>query len=78
MGWKAFWSEILIVVLGVAIALAASEAVEAWNWRNKVRDAEVRIKDDIAWAFLWSAEKSIGQPCGCATGGDGQRGHRKR
>ncbi len=63
MGWPAFWSEILIVVLGVAIALAASEAVEAWNWRNKVRDAEVRIKDDIAWAFLWSAEKSIGQPC---------------
>ena len=28
MGWKAFWSEILIVVLGVAIALAANEA--AW------------------------------------------------
>ena len=24
MGWKAFWSEILIVVLGVAIALAAA------------------------------------------------------
>ena len=36
MGWKAFWSEILIVVLGVVIALAANEAVEDRNWRSKV------------------------------------------
>ena len=28
MGWRAFWSEIVIVVLGVAIALAANEAVQ--------------------------------------------------
>ena len=63
MGWRAFWSEIVIVVLGVVIALAANEAVQDWNWRNKVTDAEVRLQDDIAWAFLWSAEKSAGQPC---------------
>ncbi len=63
MGWPAFWSEILIVVLGVAIALAASEAVEQWNWRNKVQDAEARLQGDITWVFLWSAEKSATQPC---------------
>ena len=63
MGWPAFWSEILIVVLGVAIALAATEAVEEWNWRNKVKDAEARLQGDVAWAFLWSAEKAAGQPC---------------
>jgi hypothetical protein len=63
MGWRAFWSEILIVVLGVVIALAANQAVENWNWRNKVKDAEVRLQGDIAWAFLWAAEKSAGQPC---------------
>jgi plasmid stability protein len=63
MGWQAFWSEILIVVLGVAIALAASEAVEAWNWRNKVTEAETRLEGDITWVFLWSAEKSVSQPC---------------
>ena len=39
MGWRAFWSEIVIVVLGVVIALAANEAVQEWNWRNKVKDA---------------------------------------
>ncbi len=63
MGWKAFWSEIVIVVLGVAIALAANEAVQDWTWRNKVNDAETRLLGDIAWAFLWAAEKSASQPC---------------
>ena len=63
MGWSAFWSEILIVVLGVVIALAANEAVERWNWRHKVAEAETRLQGDITWAFLWSAEKSVGQPC---------------
>ncbi len=63
MGWRAFWSEILIVVLGVVIALAANEWVEEWNWRNRVESAEARLQGDIAWAFLWSAEKSVTQPC---------------
>jgi hypothetical protein len=63
MGWRAFWSEIVIVVLGVVIALAANEAVQDWNWRNKVVDAEARLQGDIAWAFLWAAEKSASQPC---------------
>ncbi len=63
MGWRAFWSEILIVVLGVVIALAANEVVQNWNWRIKVKDAEARLQGDVAWAFLWSAERSAGQPC---------------
>jgi hypothetical protein len=63
MGWRAFWSEIVIVVLGVVIALAANEAVQDWTWRNKVKDAEARLQGDIAWAFLWAAEKSASQPC---------------
>lgn len=63
MGWRAFWSEILIVVLGVVIALAANAAVENWNWRNKVKDAETRLRSDIAWAFLWGTELYASQPC---------------
>ncbi len=63
MGWKAFWSEIIIVVLGVVIALAANEAVQDWSWRNKVKDGEARLQGDIAWAFLWAAEKAVSQPC---------------
>ena len=63
MGWRAFWSEIAIVVLGVVIALAANEAVESWNWRNRVADAEVRLQGDIDWAFVWSAEKAMSASC---------------
>jgi hypothetical protein len=63
MGWRAFWSEILIVVLGVVIALAANEAVADWSWNHKVQDAETRLQGDITWAFLWAAEKSASQPC---------------
>lgn len=63
MGWRAFWSEIVIVVLGVVIALAANEAVQDWTWRNKVKDAEVRLQGDITWVFLWAAEKYVSQSC---------------
>lgn len=63
MGWKAFWSEILIVVSGVAIALGASEAVQEWNWRNKVADAEVRLAQDAALLYGWSAEQYVVKPC---------------
>jgi hypothetical protein len=63
MGWKAFWSEILIVVIGVAIALGASEAVQEWNWRNKVADAEIRLREDAGRVFLWAAEQYVAEPC---------------
>ena len=63
MGWRAFWSEIVIVVLGVVIALAANEAVQDWSWRSRVEDADARLHSDIVWAFLWSAEKYVSQPC---------------
>ena len=63
MGWRAFWSEILIVVIGVVIALAANEAVENWNWRNKVADGEARLREDTANVFEWSAERYATGPC---------------
>jgi hypothetical protein len=63
MGWRAFWSEILIVVLGVVIALAANEAVSEWSWQNKVKEAETRLQGDITWGFLWSAERYATFPC---------------
>lgn len=63
MGWRAFWSEIVIVVLGVVLALAANEAVQDWNWRHKVEDAETRLTDDLALVYLWDAENRATQPC---------------
>jgi hypothetical protein len=63
MGWKAFWSEIVIVVLGVAIALAANEAMQDWSWRGKVADGEARLLPEVGDVFEWSAEQYATQPC---------------
>jgi hypothetical protein len=63
MGWTAFWSEILIVVLGVVIALAANEAMQEWSWRGKVGDGKARLLDETANVFEWSAEQYATQPC---------------
>lgn len=63
MGWKAFWSEIIIVVLGVAIALAANEAVENRSWQNKVADGQLRLQDDTERIFVRSAEHYATLPC---------------
>lgn len=63
MGWPVFWSEILIVVLGVVIALAANEAVQEWTWRSKVQDAESRLKQESRLLFAWHAEVVVTQPC---------------
>lgn len=63
MGWKAFWSEIVIVVLGVVIALAANEAMQEWSWRGKVADGKARLLDETANVFEWSAEQYATQPC---------------
>lgn len=63
MGWKAFWSEIIIVILGVLIALAANEAVQNWNWQNKVLDGEARLKMDAEEVFNVLAETVVVFPC---------------
>lgn len=63
MGWKAFWSEIAIVVLGVVIALAANQVVEMLTWRAKVLDGEVRLRRDVEDAFISAAEQHVTAPC---------------
>ena len=63
MGWKAFWSEIIIVVLGVMIALAANEMVENWNWQKKVVAGELKLQREAATNFKFSAEQVSVAPC---------------
>ena len=44
-GWRAFVGEVAIIVLGVLIALAAEQAVQSIEWRQKV-DAAVADMDN--------------------------------
>jgi hypothetical protein len=54
--WREFFSEILVVVTGIAIALAGEQVIEAIHWRHKVHATEAAIStelgDDLRWALL--------------------------
>ena len=46
-GWRAFWGEVGIIVLGVLIALAAQQIVEAINWRREVAGFRDSVRGEI-------------------------------
>ena len=47
-GWRAFVGEVSIIVLGVLIALAAEQLVDAWQWHSKVRRAEATMRLELS------------------------------
>jgi len=47
-GWRAFIGEVGIIVLGVLIALAFGQLVDAWQWRDKVSHAEAAMRLELA------------------------------
>lgn len=57
-GWGDFLKEVGTIVLGVLIALAADQAVDAWNWHHEVRIVEDSLNDELADS-LFAAEERI-------------------
>ena len=47
-GWRAFVGEVGIIVLGVLIALAFGQFVDAWQWLDKVSHAEAAMRLELA------------------------------
>jgi hypothetical protein len=47
-GWRAFAGEVGIIVLGVLIAIAFGQVVEAAHWRSQVSDARSALSRDMA------------------------------
>lgn len=47
-GWRAFVGEVGIIVLGVLIALAAQQAVEAFQWRESVSQMRGAMRAELA------------------------------
>ena len=45
--WRENVREIAIVVIGVFIALVAQQAVEAWDWHQKVTVADAAMRDEL-------------------------------
>ena len=46
-GWRTFWGEVGIIVLGVLIALGAQQVVEAINWKREVAGFRDAVRDEM-------------------------------
>jgi hypothetical protein len=46
-GWRAFFGEVAIIVLGVLIALAAEQAVESWRWHREVKETRLAADAEL-------------------------------
>lgn len=48
-GWRVFWGEVGIIVLGVLIALAAQQAVDRWRWEADVREFRAALDNELGF-----------------------------
>lgn len=62
-GWRAFVSEISIIVIGVLVALGAQQLVEDWNWTRRVTDAERALQRESRTNAQHAVEMIGVAPC---------------
>jgi hypothetical protein len=56
-GWRAFAGEVGIIVLGVIIALAFGQVVQAWQWHEDVKTARASIHREMAFDLALAADR---------------------
>jgi hypothetical protein len=56
-GWREFLKEIGTIVIGVLIALAGEQTVEALTWRSKVAEAEKALRHELSIDLSYAAEQ---------------------
>jgi hypothetical protein len=47
-GWKQFFNEVFVIVVGIAIALGGEQLIERWNEHHQAERSLDAIKDEIA------------------------------
>ncbi|GAA4718202.1 hypothetical protein H9L13_07540 [Sphingomonas lutea] len=62
-GWRAFAGEVGVIVLGVVIALAAQEAVEAVNERREAAETRATLTAEIRESLAVLELRRAAQPC---------------
>ena len=62
-GWRAFAGEVGIIVVGVLIALAAEQVVEALHWRSEIADAEQALNREAAFNLGAILKRQEEGPC---------------
>ena len=62
-GWRSFVGEVGIIVLGVLIALGASQLAQEWQWRQLVKQSDTAFKMELQTA-IWNASVRLAtEPC---------------
>jgi hypothetical protein len=62
-GWRELLSEIVVIVIGVSIALAAEQLVETLHWRAQVQGAHEALAGDMATVLGMAAEREGFSSC---------------
>src|SRR5258705_1642896 len=61
--WRAFLTEIVVVVIGVGLALAAQQAVESWRARQQYHEARDAMRYEIEINYSNSRRRALFQTC---------------
>jgi hypothetical protein len=56
-GWPDFLKEVGTIVLGVALALAAGEILDAYNWRQATKIVQDSLDDELAGSLFAAQER---------------------
>lgn len=62
-GWREFVHEIIIVVIGVLLALAGAEMVEAWRWQWQVQSTRQSIANELVLNANQAAQRLAVEDC---------------
>jgi hypothetical protein len=62
-GWRELLSEIGVIVIGVLIALAGEQAVEAYHWHEDVSEASATLDGQLQDAMFAATERTMISDC---------------
>lgn len=62
-GWREFFGEVGIIVLGVIIALGLGQLVQAWQWNEDVKTARASIHREMAFDLAYFADRLRIEKC---------------
>ncbi|QNE31929.1 hypothetical protein F1C10_08265 [Sphingomonas sp. NBWT7] len=62
-GWREFFGEVGIIVMGVLIALGAEQVVENFHWQDKANYAREALRSELQDAYFQAAERIEVTPC---------------
>src|SRR3954454_9862115 len=62
-GWREFFGEVGVIVLGVLIALSAEQLVEMLHWRSQVSHGRTDLADSYTTIRAQMRERQLISPC---------------